>query len=55
MAETNKRDELVKKMLNLHTRLKDVKKMKKSAMIDYKDQIKEIESEIEDVITELEV
>jgi len=47
------KDTLITKMLNLHKLRKDVTKMKKSAASDYKDQLKEINLEIEDVIDEL--
>jgi len=53
--ETTKvtKDTLVNKLLNLHKRLKDVKKMSKASARDYKDQIKEINNEIDDVVDEL--
>ena len=38
---------------NLEKRVREVKKMKKSAMTDYKDQIGDIESSIEQVLKDL--
>ena len=47
-------DEKVNKLLDLHKRLREVKAMRKSMVEDYKDQIKEIEKEIDDLIKEME-
>lgn len=47
-------DEKVNKLLDLHKRLREVKAMRKSMAEDYKDQIKEIEKEIDDLIKEME-
>ncbi len=46
-------DERYSKLLNLHERLKEVKSMKKSAAKDYRDQIKEIEEEIEGLVEDI--
>jgi len=41
------------KLIQLHDNLKAVKKQKKSMNNDYRDQIKEIEAEISDVVEEI--
>jgi len=51
--ESLRRDKMVIELLNLHKRLKETKASKKSMVRDYKDQIKEIESDIEDIVDEL--
>ena len=51
--DTEKRDELVKKLVNLYDRYTDIEKMKKAAAADYRDQLKEIKDEIKDVVGEL--
>lgn len=51
--ENTIKDELVGKVVNLHKRLKDLKAMKKSMNSDYKDQIKDVETELGDTIDEL--
>ena len=47
------RKELFNRLLNLEKRLNDVKAMKKTAMRDYNDQIKDIQGEIKEVVEEL--
>ena len=47
------KDTLVAKLLRLHDESKDVKKMSKAAAKDYKDQLKEIDKEIDDTVASL--
>ena len=51
--EEKEKSEKYQKLLNLHGRLDEVKKMKKNAAADYRDQIKDIEGEIKDLVMEL--
>lgn len=49
------RDDIVAKALNLHKRKKEVTKMKKDMASDYRDQLKEIEFEIDDTMEALKM
>ncbi len=49
------RDDIVVKVLNLHNRKKDVVKMKKTAAADYRDQLKEIDLELDDTMEALKM
>ena len=48
------KSELHGELENLEKRIRELKKMKKSSMTDFKDQIGDVESSIEQVLKELE-
>ena len=48
------RSELLNELETLEKRVREIKKDRKTTMIDYKDQIKDVESSIEQVLKELE-
>jgi hypothetical protein len=50
---TKTRSELHTELENLEKQLREVRKTKKSIMTDYKDQIKDVESSIEQVLKDL--
>jgi len=52
MDEKERKDDY-QKLLNLHEQLEDVKRLKKAAASDYRDQIKNIEGEIQDLVKKL--
>jgi len=47
-------DELKNKLVALEVRKKEVRKQKKSAMVDFKDQLGEIDVEIDSILFQLE-
>ena len=51
--ENKEREEKYSKLLNLHGQLKEIKAIKKSMAADYRDQIKDIEKEIQALVEEL--
>jgi len=51
--EAKVKEEKYQKLLTLHERVKELKQIKKSMNADYRDQIKDVESEIEDLVVEL--
>ena len=53
MTEQAAKNEKYTKLLNLHERLDELKKIKKSMAKDYREQIKDVEDEIKDLVEEL--
>jgi hypothetical protein len=52
MAKALTRDEAKTKVYNLTVRLAEIKKEKKSVLLDFKDRLKDVEDEIEAIIDE---
>ena len=49
------RDGIIVKVINLNNRKKEVKQMKKTAAADYRDQLKDIGAEIDDMMEALKL